>query len=241
VHDHDEALAYFRSMSLRAVAQPYHPGPHECGVLWARREGGPAEGRAGFIFSVTRKSFQEVVGDGRRTLEELILSDRRLRCQWRVFLRRFAHDASRVLVEGERVRLSIAGNHAQGAKFLDGAGLVTPALEDAIDSLCDGFRGVGAGALDFGRFDLRYESDAALGRGEFAIVELNGAMSESTNIYDPGWSVIRAYATLFRQWALVYRLGAMRRRRGGRPMGAVELIGTVWRHFRERRGPGVSD
>ena len=241
VRNHEEALAYFRSMTLRAVAQAYHPGPAECGVLWARREGGASEGRTGRIFSVTRKMFQEVVGDGRRTLEELVLSDRRLRCQWRVFLARFAHDASRVVGVGERVRLSIAGNHAQGAKFLDGADLVTPALEEAVDALCAGFRGVGGGGLDYGRFDLRYESDEALGRGEFAIVELNGAMSESTNIYDPSWSVTRAYATLFRQWALLYRLGAMRRREGRRPMGAGELMGTAWRHFRDRRGPAVSD
>jgi hypothetical protein len=42
---------------------------------------------------------------------------------------------------------------------------------------------------------------------DFAIVELNGASSESTNIYDPSRSLFQAYRTLFRQWALVFRIG----------------------------------
>lgn len=239
IRSRERAAAYFESMPRRAVAQAYHSGPNEAGVMWVRCDAG--EGRAGSIFSITRKEFQYTVGDGRHTLEELILRDGRLRCQWRVFLQRFGAEASRVVAEGERVRLSIAGNHAQGAKFLDGAGLITRGLEDAIDELCATFRGVDGGELDFVRFDLRYETECDLAQGRFGIVELNGAMAESTNIYDPTWPVWRAYRVLFVQWATLYRLGAMRRAQGRRPMRWSELIVTAWRHFSGKRGPAVAD
>ena len=239
VRRRDEALAYFQEMDRRAVAQRYHPGPHECGVLWVRDPG--ATDRTGHIFSITRKVFQELVGDGTHTVEQLIYRDRRFRAQHRVLLQRFASEATRVPQEGERLRLSIAGNHAQGAKFLDGADLITPELEAAIDELCASFRGVDAGELDYGRFDLRYESEEALARGEFGIVELNGAAAESTNIYDPYWTVGRAYGVLFAQWEKVYELGEWRRMAGRRPMSITELLTTAWGHWIGRRGPHVSD
>ncbi len=56
------------------------------------------------------------------------------------------------------------------------------------------------GGLDFGRFDLRYASDEDLkaGRG-FKIIELNGTMSESTNLYARG-SASRAPRGSSRWW-----------------------------------------
>ena len=66
------------------LAQTYNPGPREAGIFYYRL---PDETR-GRIFSITDKSFPEVQGDGRSTLEELILRHRRLRMQWRVFTKR---------------------------------------------------------------------------------------------------------------------------------------------------------
>lgn len=42
-------------------------------------------------------------------------------------------------------------------------------------------------------------------------IELNGATSEATSIYDEKTSIWQAYRTLYRQWELVYRIGAMNR------------------------------
>jgi hypothetical protein len=42
----------------------------------------------------------------------------------------------------------------------------------------------------FGRFDVRFNSEDELRKGEgFRIVEANGVTSESTNLYDPDYSV----------------------------------------------------
>jgi pimeloyl-ACP methyl ester carboxylesterase/membrane protein DedA with SNARE-associated domain len=256
--DYDDVLEYFQEMTRAAVVQKYHEGPREAGALWVRdaesvgaqrtagRGAGPAveRERAGRIFSVVRKEFPHVTGDGRRTLEELIYRHPRLRCQAGVFLTRFADERSRVLGAGETLRLAMAGNHCQGTLFRDGEELATEGLARAIDEIAREFPGRDGrpGGLDFGRFDFRYTSDEELmaGRG-IGVVELNGTTSESTNLYDPGKNIFWAYGVLFRQWATLYRLGAVRRRAGVRPLGVFEMFGTMRGFYRGRPGSSVSD
>lgn len=244
IHSHDDALRYFQELHEPVIAQQYHPGPHEVGVLWARKtpemlarpDNDPA--CEGFIFSVTCKTFPVITGDGEHTLEELILSHPRYRKQANTFLQRHRARAGEVLAPGEALRLAVAGNHLQGTLFLDGAHLITPQLTRAMDHLARNF----AGGFDFGRFDVRYADEAALMRGEdFGILELNGVASESTNLYDPSSSLVRAYRILFSQWKLLFELGAWRRSKGVKPLTPMQVRHLLKDHFK-RRGPiKVSD
>ncbi|MDX2131878.1 MAG: carboxylate--amine ligase [Planctomycetota bacterium] len=242
VRSRDDARRALIELDTDAIAQAYHPGPEECGVLWVRRPPGspPADdGCAGFIYSITRKEFPVVIGDGVSTLGALIHAHPRYRRQARVFRTRLGEGWGRTPARGEAVRLAMAGNHAQGTLFRDGADLVTPALTRAIDALARSF----AGGLDVGRFDLRYESDEALRRGEgFGVVELNGASSESTNLYDPARGPLWAYGVLFGLWSRMYELGAWRLRGGGCTTWSLARLVREWRaHLRDRRGSLVSD
>jgi len=235
VRNREEAKRYFDSMTRDALLQEYHPGPCEVGVLWAREPGADR----GAIFSVTRKVFPVITGDGKRTLERLIWAHPRYRMQAEKFLKRYDAERDRVLAEGETMRLAVAGNHCQGTMFLDGSDLITPEFERAVDEAAMSFED---GGLDFGRFDLRYSSDDDLraGRG-FKIIELNGTMSESTNLYDPGKPVWWSYGVLFRQWRTLYRIGAARRESGVRPMSLGELVKAARDHYRGRPGSSVAD
>jgi hypothetical protein len=87
------------------------------------------------------------------------------------------------------------GHHAQGTLFRDEPHLWTPALERRIDEIAQSYPG-----FFVGRFDVRYSDADGLraGRG-LAIVELNGAMAESTDIYDPNRSLLGAYRRLHKQ------------------------------------------
>lgn len=215
VHCPGQAAGYFRAIIGPVLAQVYHPGPREAGVFWYRL---PEESR-GRIFSITDKVFPEVTGDGRSSLENLIRHHPRYRMQQRVFLARHAARLAWIPGAGERVRLAVAGNHAQGTLFRDGSRLLTPELERAFDDLMAGVEGI-----HFGRFDVRYADEGAFLRGEdLAIVELNGATSESTDIYDPDNRLTSAWTTLFRQWALLFRIGSANRRRGAAatPLGRL--------------------
>jgi len=202
----EDVDTYCAGESGAIVVQPYHPGPFEAGIFYYRF---PGDAR-GKIFSITDKQFPVIVGDGRSTIEELIWTHRRYRLQADTFLRRHHCVRARVLQRGETFQLAIAGNHAQGTLFCDGWHLWTPALERRVDEIARAYPG-----FFIGRFDVRYANVAALRAGEdLAIVELNGAAAESTDIYDPSRSLARAYRQLFRQWSLVFAIGAANRRAG---------------------------
>lgn len=188
-----------------------------------------------------------IEGDGERTLETLIERHPRFRRQHRTFLERWRNDASRVPAKGETVRLSMAGNHCQGTKFFDGAQLITPELTAAIDRIARRY-GQSMGtpdSLDYARFDVRYESDERLRRGEgFAIVEMNGTSAESTNIYDPGKSIWWARRVLAGQWRVLTDLGRWRVARGAKRWSLRDLI-AIHREAKRARtrrgGSAVSD
>ena len=213
--------------------QPYHDGPYEAGIFYYRFPGQP-QGR---IFSITDKQFPVVVGNGRSTLAALIDAHPRYRLQSGLFHRRH-HDAlGRVPGEGERVQLAFAGNHAQGTLFRDGGHLLTRALEERMDDIAQRIPG-----FFIGRFDVRYSSIERFKSGEdLAIVELNGATAESTNIYDPDGSLFDAYRTLFRQWSLVFAIGAANRRLGAATTPARRLIRLAVAHLTSAPALAISD
>jgi len=233
--DHDEDLAdWFEQCQGPAQLQQYHPGPSECGIFYTRMPGDAA----GKIFSITDKVFPVITGDGKSDLEELIWKHPRFRFQHDVFHLRFVDELDRVLEQGQTLRLAEAGNHCQGTLFRDGAHLITPELESRIDELAkrlDGFY--------FGRIDIRYTDEASLKRGEgIAVIEINGVTSESTNLYDPSWSVWKAHAVLRKQWALCFAIGAAIRQRDGiKSKPWPRLLLDIRRYYRGRHVAAVSD
>lgn len=226
-------LTYLREHDALLIAQRYHPGPFEAGVFYVRH---PAESQ-GHIFSLTLKQFPAVIGTGTHTISQLIDLDQRLSRQRRVFLDRIGPDASRVPREGERVPLAIAGNHCQGTMFVDGSSCVTPALEEAFDTIARRTRG-----FHFGRFDVRYADQAAFARGEgFEIIELNGVLSEATHIYDPSISFWQGQRVLRQQWKLAFAIGSTLHRQGERASSLRELWQSIRSHSRRPMRRARSD
>src|SRR5215472_1123033 len=220
-----EAERYLAQVSGPVVLQRYIEGPKEAGVFYYRF---PNE-RKGNIFGITRKQFPVVTGDGMCTLRELILADSRARFIARTYLKRFGADGERVLAVGQRVRLVEAGNHCQGCIFLDGSDLLTEELRTRFDQISQRLPG-----FYIGRYDIRYSSDDELRQGKgFKIIELNGAASEATDIYDSANSLVSAYKSLYRQWQLVYQIGAANRTRGHRPAALLAVL-TDWKDFSRR-------
>jgi pimeloyl-ACP methyl ester carboxylesterase/membrane protein DedA with SNARE-associated domain len=219
VRNEPEAQRYLGQARGDVIAQEYVPGL-EFGVFYVRLPGQPA----GRIFSVTEKRLPAVVGDGRSTLEDLILRDDRAVCQAPLHLRRLAPLLSRVPLAGERVQIVELGTHCRGAAFYDGGWIVTPALEEAIDRLSQRYDG-----FWFGRYDIRTPrvEDFRAGRN-FKVLELNGASSEATHIYDPGNSLSYAYRVLFAQWRLQFEIAVGNVERGARPTP----LGELWQLLR---------
>jgi membrane protein DedA with SNARE-associated domain len=225
INSAEEARAYFAKVSAPLVIQRYVPGPKEAGIFYYRF---PSEER-GHIFGITRKEFPTIVGDGARTVRELIEADPRARFIATTYLKRFEARANEVLQAGRSFRLVEAGNHCQGCIFLDGVDLLTEELREAFDEISRKLPG-----FYVGRFDIRYESDEELRAGRnFKIIELNGAASEATNIYDATNSLWSAYCTLYRQWEIVYQIGAANRQRGNKPASLLAVF-MEWLAFSKR-------
>jgi membrane protein DedA with SNARE-associated domain len=217
-----QAEAYLKQTSAPLLAQRYAPGPHEVGVFYYRL---PHESR-GHIFAITEKIFPVITGDGHSTIAELIWNDERARFMAKKYLGRLKGREDEILPAGEALKLVEAGNHAEGCIFRDGMHLLTPALSERIDSISQKLSG-----FFIGRYDIRFSSVEDLKKGQdFQIVELNGAASEATSIYDARNSLLTAYKTLFRQWDLVFAIGAANREQGATATPA-RLLWRKWREY----------
>jgi hypothetical protein len=218
----EQAEAYLRQTSAPLIVQRYAPGPLEAGIFYYRF---PHETH-GHIFAITEKLFPVLVGDGKSTVTELVWRDARARFMADKYLQRFSERQGEVLPVGEELKLVEAGNHAQGCIFRDGMRLCTPELESRMDAISQKLTG-----FFIGRYDIRYASEEDLqAGGNFRVIELNGAASEATSIYDARNSIFAAYQTLFRQWDLVFAIGAANRKRGCAPTN-LPLVWQKWREY----------
>ncbi len=228
-HDARDVEHWLATIRVDALVQQFASGL-EFGIFYYRYPG-DAHGR---VFSITQKVFPELVGDGLHTLEHLIFADRRAVAMAEVYLHRNRGRLWDVPAAGERVRIADLGNHCQGAIFLDGTPLLTPQIESAIDEVSRGYAG-----FYFGRYDVRSESLESFRAGRFTVIELNGATSEATHIYDPRYSVFEAWRVLREQWRILYEIARRNRAAGTRLVGVGELWSDMRRYRRAARShPG---
>ena len=222
------ALEYLQTVKAPLIVQRYITGPCEAGVFYYRF---PDEPR-GHIFAITEKIFPTIRGDGIHTVQELICADHRAALVARTYLRRFASRLNEILAPGEILKLVETGNHAQGCIFRDGMHLHTEAMARVFDAISQKLTG-----FFVGRYDVRYENEEDFKAGRnFQILELNGATSEATSIYDQRNSLFSAYRTLFQQWRLVFAIGAINKAAGHAPSS----LETLWRNWRQYSAAAVS-
>lgn len=216
-----DAMEYFEDTAEKLIVQEYVPGV-EFGVFYVRHP----DNEKGTITSLTSKLPTHVVGDGIRTLERLILDDPRAVCMARFFLDKFEDQLDAIVPKDERFILASLGTHSRGSLFLDASDVWTPALEDAIDRLSQGYKG-----FHIGRYDIRVDSVDSLKRGlNFKAVELNGVVSEPTHMYDPKHGLAYAYATMFALWKNIFEVAAANRARG-KPASTIKELREMLRKF----------
>ena len=200
----------------RLLLQRLVPYEGEAGIFYCRR---PGEAR-GRIVSITLKYFPYVIGDGERTLRQLILDDPRAGRLSHLYLRRHAARLDAVPEPGTAIRLAFAGSHSRGAIFRNGTALVTPEMEASLDRIAQRLP-----EFHFGRFDVRFErfADVQAGHG-FTIVEINGAGAESTHIWDRRTRLVEAWRALMRQYRWLFEIGHANRARGHRTMSLAQFV-----------------
>lgn len=187
------------------IVQEYVEGV-EFGVFYYRYPN-QASGR---LFSITRKSMLRLEGDGKHTLQHLILKDSRAVCLANIHFGKHADHLYNKPEKGELIPLVELGTHARGALFFDANDLITPELTKRMNEISTSFEG-----FYFGRFDIRVPSEKEFMEGkQISVIELNGVTSESTNIYDPKHSYLDAVKILCRQWSIAFEIGAQNHEKG---------------------------
>ncbi len=229
VHNQDELSAYLAEFptGVKVVLQKLIPYSEEAGVFYYRK---PDE-EEGKIISITLKHFPYVIGDGQRTLKRLILDDPRARVTRKVFFKRHQDRLDSIIEEGQKYPLVFAGDHSQGAVFRNGTDQATPELLRRVHEIASSMP-----EFYFGRFDIRCRSIEALKQGEeLKVVEINGASSEATHIWDVRTTLVDAYSALFHQFRILFEIGALNRKRGFRTLSPFQLIRDVIKYKKQKR------
>ncbi len=200
----DELYEYALQSKVDFLVQEFVPYENEVGIFYYRYPDQPK----GHISGIVEKEFVTITGDGVSSMETLIQQEKRYILQLRTLRKTYGDQLKHVLKKGETFLLVPYGNHVRGAKFIDVSYLIDEELTDTIDHICRQVNG-----FYFGRLDIRYQSWEELKQGKnFSIVELNGAGSEPTHMYDPRHSIFFAWKEIIRHWNILARISRINHR-----------------------------
>ncbi|HEX9512140.1 MAG TPA: hypothetical protein VF939_16730 [Puia sp.] len=201
-----EIKEYAARATLDFHIQEFVPYKKEVGIFYYRY---PGE-KTGRLSGIVRKEFLQVKGDGHSSIANLLQKDKRAILQRKSLEKMYGAGLEKILPEGETLELVPYGNHARGAKFLDDSHLIDSALTLVIDEVCRQIP-----EFYFGRLDIRYRDWEELRQGRhFVVIEVNGAGSEPTHIYDPAHSLLFAWKEIVRHWIILARISRSNHQRG---------------------------
>jgi hypothetical protein len=223
-------IASFPSGEKMLLQRPVHHDG-EAGIFYVRL---PGE-ENGKIYSITLRYFPYVVGDGTSTLRSLIQSDPRTKLRANFYLGGKSNhlgfgkeDLEHVPQTGELIRLAFIGSLRVGGLYRDACHLITPELTYRFDSIAKSMP-----EFYYGRFDIRFESTDLLKEGKgFNIIEINGAGAEAIQAWDPDVPLHKLYSEFFKAQSLLFKVGALNRKRGYKPMSPWALVKAIRRQNR---------
>jgi hypothetical protein len=216
LNDAAGVLSYVLEAGMDFHIQEFISYGHETGIFYYRY---PHETR-GNISGIVQKEFLSVQGDGKNTVRELLGKNTRAILQLPVLEKTEPQMLKRVIPLGETCIVSPYGNHARGALFLDDSDSVNPALVNRVNEICSLIP-----SFHYGRLDIRYDSRELLEQGErFVVIEVNGAGSEPTHIYDPRHSLFFAWKEIVRHWRILYAISRANHRLGHRYLSLAEGV-----------------
>lgn len=185
------------------IVQEYVDLPFEVGIFYYRFP----DSKKGVVSSLVIKGFLTVTGDGESTIRELM--EKNFRAKKQIAQLENKINLDEILKKDEVKELEPIGNHSRGTTFLDGNHLITKELTKTFDELCLQIPG-----FYYGRFDIRAKDIEHTYKGDFKVLELNGAKSEPAHIYQPGHPIHKSYRSLFKHWSIMRRIAQQNRKNG---------------------------
>lgn len=191
--------------SINLILQEFIDYKNECGIFYYRL---PNE-KKGVITSITIKKYPSVVGDGKSSLLQLIMADKRVKIYLEFITELNKGSLDTIPDKNKEVILSFIGNHAKGTQFINGNHLITQELQNYFDNICDHITG-----WNYGRFDIKYSNfENLISNDNFTILEMNGIISEPTHIYDTSkGNYFDALKVIKDHWKIIYKIGVSNHR-----------------------------
>lgn len=194
----NELKAYIAKFKDDFLIQELIHFPSEVGIFYVRM---PHEEK-GSITGIVSKDFLTVTGNGKESIAELCTKTYRSFNQISALKKTYEEKLNTILSEGEEFILVPFGSHTRGSKFADISHKLNKQLLDTINNICRQVPG-----FYFGRLDIRYNTFDELCEGKnMCIIEINGAGSIPTHIFDPEHSLFFAWYELIRHWKLLARI-----------------------------------
>ncbi len=205
IKSENELKTYLNSYPITVIIQEFLDYKNECGVFYHRNP----NATKGKITSLTLKRFLAVTGNGKSTLEVLILADERAKLYLELFRKIHQEKMNEVPSKGREVKLTAIGNHSKGTRFVNGNYLISKRLEQSFDVLNKNIEG-----WFYGRIDLKYNSFEELENGEnFKILEVNGILAEPTHIYDSeNYTYFKALKAIRTHWKFIFEIATINHR-----------------------------
>jgi hypothetical protein len=206
VDDNEALRALINSNTdIKWIAQEYIKYESEYSILYHRVPGTQKFDISSFI----EKKYPYVIGDGESTLEVLIhkTTDPYLVKQEVLDINKAC--LGDIIPKDELFILHNIGNYARGAKFFSLETELIPAVKMAVHQCMKRIEGV-----DFCRLDIKADSIEGIIKGDYKVIELNGAKSEPLHIYDKDVSFVASMATTHKHWKIMKNIVKARRKLG---------------------------
>ena len=197
INSESELKMYLEKYPIDIIIQEFLDFESECGIFYHRNPNSDK----GKITSITLKRFLSVIGNGKSSLKELILNDARAKLYLNLFTSIHKEKINEIPLNGEKVKLTVIGNHSKGTQFISGNHLITEKLEQTFNNFSKNIDG-----WFYGRVDVKYNSFEELEKGiDFKVLEINGILAEPTHIYDAeNYNYFQALKAIRTHWKSLF-------------------------------------
>ncbi len=206
-----ELLHYHSLMEFEYIVQTMVQYKMEVSVFYIRH---PNE-QKGIITGFLHKIPLQVIGNGKLSLQELILAHSKAKKFATGIIAKHSHNIKNIIANNEKYVLSYAANHNRGALFVDLKSDIDEKLVSIFDDLSNAIND-----FFYGRYDIMCNSVEDLKAGKnFSILEYNGCGAEPNHFYDTGYTLRGAHKEILKHWKYLYEISKYNTKQGIKPWG----------------------
>jgi hypothetical protein len=220
----EELEKYLKSANFDILVQDLIPYKNEIGLFYVKLP----NKEKGMLTGIVSKEFLILTGNGKNTIRQLLQKDPRFELQIPALEKEFPQLIDTILEKDKSLNLVPYGNHCRGTKFVDASHEITPKMVESFNQICSKING-----FHFGRMDIMYNSYEDLENGNnFQIVEINGAISEPTHMYDPKHSLLFGWKELTRHFHYMYLISKANHKKGAKYLTFKEGVQEFKSHHK---------